>query len=391
MKKYKVFVLAFALLLVVSACSSGGETNMVNEVKLKSVDLLRDVKKEEKEVKIKGNEGVKITDFGLNVLKKSMVDGENIIVSPLSIVSAMGMTASGADGNTLAEMESTFGLKVGELNNYFHNYYTKSHIGMNVANGIWFKDSKDLKMNKDYLKVLKNDYSCSAYKAPFDDTTKDDINGWVKEKTEGMIPKLIDEISKDTYVYLINAVAFDRKWDEPSDVVVDGVFKNSKGEKKNVKYIYSVEGSFINGENAQGIIKPYRDNKYEFVAILPNEGVSIKDFVSSLSGEKLDKLIKGATPKGVETRMPKFKYEYSKELNKVLKDMGIKEAFKRESADFSKMQEGKSDLFISKVLHKTFIDFNESGTRAAAATKVEMKKSEAMVTKEKVYFNRPFP
>lgn len=161
-------------------------------------------------------------EFALALFKESMKDGVNSLVSPLSVTLALAMTANGADGETLAEMEKLLGgdIPIDELNEYLHTYVSRlpsdEKAKLNIANSIWFKDDEDsLVVNKDFLQRNADYYGASAYKSPFDDSTVGDINGWVDENTDGMIKKLLDNIPEEAVMYLINAICFDAEWSNP--------------------------------------------------------------------------------------------------------------------------------------------------------------------------------
>lgn len=157
-----------------------------------------------------------LSDFGIKLMQqiiKSAGADENVLFSPLSVLLAMYMTANGAEGRTGEQMMHVLG---DNLNAYFKAYQTSLPQGedykLNIANGIWFRDDESLKVQEDFLKTNQEYFNAALYKAPFDDTTCKEINNWVKENTDGMIDGILDEISPDVMLYLINALSFDAKW-----------------------------------------------------------------------------------------------------------------------------------------------------------------------------------
>ena len=152
------------------------------------------------------------------------------------------------------------------------------------------------------------------------------------------------------------------------------------------------EMPYLEDQEATGFMKYYEGGRYAFAAILPKKGTSVIDYVKGLTSEKLTNLFKTAKDQEVSMTMPKFKTKYDSSLADQLKAMGIKDAFRLDKADFSKM--GKSEIggiYISDVIHKTFIDVTEKGTRAAAATAVEMAAGCAPIDDYKtVTLDRPF-
>ncbi|MBE6618455.1 MAG: serine protease [Ruminococcaceae bacterium] len=338
-------------------------------------------------------------DFALRLFKASAREGENTLISPLSVLYALSMTANGAEKETLAEMESVLGMRTGELNEYLYSYMKNLPQGekykLSVANSIWFRDDDRFTVNGDFLQTNADYYKADIYKAPFDDSTLKDVNNWVNGKTDGMIPEILDQISDQSIMLLVNALAFDAEWIDPytKDQVRDGKFTKEDGTKQDASFMYGYEDSYIQDENAIGFVKYYSGAKYAFVALLPNEGVSVSDYVSTLDGEKVLRLLSSQKGADVSTAIPKFEIEYDVEMSKILQNMGMKEAFDGDKADFGKLGSSEAgNIYISRVIHKTFISVGEKGTRAGAATVVDMVESCMPMPQERkvVILDRPF-
>jgi serpin B len=170
------------------------------------------------------------------------------------------------------------------------------------------------------------------------------------------------------------------------------VFTAQDGTEKTVDFMHSTEYGYIKLPNAIGFTKPYADYRYFFVALLPDEGLEVSDFIDSIDGKALINAVKNQSNEMVYASMPKFTFEYGKELSEALKELGIKDAFDSELADFSSLGHSKEgNIFISRVIHKTKIEVDEMGTKAGAVTAVEMSAGSAALTEPKtVNLNRPF-
>lgn len=343
-----------------------------------------------------------VTDFGIRLLQATLEEGENTLLSPLSVVSALAMTANGAEGETREQMEQVLGLTVEELNAYMYTYMLKlpdEKFGqLQLANSIWFSDAETFQVEQDFLQTNADYYGADIYKRKFDKSAAEEINEWVAEKTDEMIPQMVDEISKETVMYLVNALAFEADWNIPYEEyqVREGTFTMESGAEKPVELMYGEEHNYLEDELATGFVKYYEGNRYAFVALLPKEEVSVAEYVNSLSGENVQNLLNNASKELVKTAIPKFETEYDAQLAQVLADMGMPDAFDIYNADFSGLgRDTRPDwnIYISKVLHKTYIEVGEKGTRAGAVTAVGVDVGGAAGPTEEpkeVILDRPF-
>ena len=335
-----------------------------------------------------------LTGFGAMLLQNAM-EKTNPLVSPLSVASALSMTANGAAGETKTQMEQTLGASTDSLNAWFYVLQTneKDDKQLKLANSIWMKDTDTLHVEDAFLQQNADVFDAGIYSAPFDDTTKKAINDWVKKNTDGMIPEIIDRISPDTVMYLVNALAFDAKWERPfkSNEVRERTFTSKDGQEQTGEFLCGVAGQYLRDENAEGFLKPYEGGRYAFAALLPDEDTGIEDYISQLTGERLHAILTSPVDESTEFALPKFKTEFSAELSDSLKSLGMTDAFDGEKADFTAL--GTSDegnIYISRVLHKTFIQVDEAGTKAGAATAVDMATESAAEYPHSVMLNRPF-
>lgn len=339
-----------------------------------------------------------VTDFAVRLFQASEKSGENTLISPLSVLCALSMTANGAENETLQQMEAVLGMTTQELNLYLYSYMQSlpqdEKYKLSLANSIWFTEDERFTVNQDFLQTNADYYGASIYKTPFNDQTCKDINNWVKQNTDGMIPKILDRVSEDAVMYLVNALAFEAEWMEvyEKNQVKDGEFTKEDGTKQNVVFMHGSESTYLEDENATGFMKLYKGGKYAFVAMLPNEGVSVSDYVASLDGAALNTMLSNPQYTTVYTSMPKFETEYDVEMSDILKEMGMPIAFEPTKADFSGIGTStEGGVYISRVLHKTFISVGEKGTKAGAATVVEANCGSAMPREPKeVYLDRPF-
>jgi hypothetical protein len=250
----------------------------------------------------------------------------------------------------------------------------------------------------EFLQANADWYNAQAYAAPFDQSTVSDIKNWCYNHTTGKIDKIIDEIPPLAVMYLINAVDFDAKWlkqYERGDVE-NGVFHNHNGDTKNVKMLYSQESRYFIDDNSVGFTKAYQNSKYHFMALLPDEGVDIYEYIDSLNGEKWAGLWESANPRNenytyreVHVRMPEFKYEVELSLNETLQALGVTDMFSP-AADFSGIDETQP-LYCEIVKQKSMIELDRNGTKAAAITLGGMNCMSAAPT-EPLYItlDRPF-
>ena len=390
MKKLITLLLVLAVVLGMTACSQVGSDNLMKDVPAKVVDVMPDM----------DAGAAAAADFGVRLFQTSMNEGENILISPLSVLYALAMTSNGADGETLAQMEQVLGMDVDNLNSYMLAYLDllpeAKDYKMSLANSIWFKDDPDFIVEQKFLETNADYYGACAYKVAFDEGTRNDINNWVKEHTDGMIPEIIDKIPDEAIMYLINALAFDAKWDDEYEEhqIRECRFTMEDGTRQDVDMMHSEEYTYLEDDVATGFIKYYKDRRYAFVAMLPNDGVTVSQYVDSLTGDHLRDLLNHTQDVKVFASIPKFETEYAIEMSKVLQEMGMTDAFDWQVADFSKLGTYEADgmnICISRVLHKTFISVSEQGTKAGAATSVEMAYgATAMQDFKEVVLDRPF-
>ncbi|MBR2085689.1 MAG: hypothetical protein IJ906_00880 [Oscillospiraceae bacterium] len=335
------------------------------------------------------------TKFALDLLRESAEPGKNSLVSPYSVSQALGMTANGAAGNTLKEMETVLGGSMDTLNPAFYTLRTRDTKDAKcvTANSIWMKDSyiQEYPVSKAFLQTNADYYGADAFAAPFDETTLADINGWVNDKTDQMIPSIIEEIPNDAVMYLVNAVAFDAEWEQPYSTDQESTFTAADGTEQTVKMLCRDDFGrpYYQDEHAIGFRQDYKGGAYYFAAFLPEEGMTPEAYLDTLKAESLQKMLSNPASGKIYSEIPEFSYDYSIKLKDPLSTIGMPSAFvEGEESDFSRMAEdGEDNLFIKDVFHKTHIEVTKMGTRAGASTAVEMWAESSPIY---IRLNRPF-
>lgn len=391
MKKLSRGIGAFGLALGLLASGCGAnplEAKNLTEGYRAKAEKAAPLNSEQKEI---------LQNFAFTLYKKAMKKGENSMLSPLSVLEAMGMTANGMKGKAREEYEALTGADTADMNRlllaYRETLKDLKDIKLEPANSIWFRDSGKIEADPEFLQTVADYYGADIFKAPFDKSTVDAINNWVSRKTDKMIEKILDRIEPDNVMYLINALVFDAKWEvlyEKKQVAPER-FTDVSGQQKDHDFLYSKEHTYLRDGEAEGFLKPYKGGRFAFAAMLPPEGVTADDYASSLTGEKFRDILKSAAPLKVQAGIPKFESRYEQDLADCFKKLGLEAAFEAGKADFSGFGLFGKDLVIDKILHKTYISVDEKGTKAAAVTVVAPKATALRPDEEKVVIlNRPF-
>ena len=330
--------------------------------------------------------------FGVNLLTRlneMESPGDNIFISPLSISMALGMTLNGAEENTLAEMKDVLGfsgLSIEEINESYRGLldllpHIDPDVEMLIANSIWYREGfpvldEFIGINKEYFDTEVEGLDFSLPEA------SDIMNEWVEQKTNGLIDSIVpDNIHPLTMMFLINAMYFKGNWTLPfdEDDTHDAKFRLTDGSTVNVKMMaQESEYRYFQSNDFSIIDIPYGEEYYSMTVVLPPEGVSIYEFIASMNSSSWGAWLAALPDEGGEIKLylPRFTLEYEKSLPEILEAMGMVDAFDVDYADFTGMYDKTKEprnLFINDVMHKTFVDVNEEGTEAAAATSVEMR------------------
>ena len=334
------------------------------------------------------------TRFGFKLLQdlRERDSGANIFISPLSISIALTMTYNGAVGETehaMAEVLEIEGLDRDTVNhsnaalrNSLENPDPKVEIS--IANSIWSR--QDVEFNADFLERNRVFFGAEIASLDFSaPQATETINEWVNTNTNGKIEKIVDRISPQTLLFLINAIYFKGNWQDEFDKsqTRPGIFHLSDGNEKQVEMIRREgEYPYFRGENFEATSLPYGDGRLGMYIFLPNRDSNLNKFLGNLNAGNWGDWISQFQDRRHDMMLPRFKLEYEVSLNDTLEALGMGIAF-GSGADFSGM--GPS-LFISEVKHKTFVEVNEEGTEAVAVTAVVGVKSVPSVFR----VDRPF-
>jgi serine protease inhibitor len=341
-----------------------------------------------------------IGQFSWKLLQESAKNEGNILVSPASVFIALAMTLNGADTTTrtaMLEALSASGLTVDQINAACRDWMsllmnTNGKTKLSIANSIWYRDGFDA--DPAFLQRNADFFSAAAKTLDFSQPgAVSTINGWVKNATNGTIDKIVEQIDPDVVMYLINAVYFKAEWKTKFDkaYTYERIFSQPDGDVK-VKFLTQTGPmSYMKNDDSQGVLLPYSDGRYAFVALLPDSGLSPRDLVASMDADALASLLASRQDTSVELSMPKFETRYEDSLVNELTALGMGESFAADVADFSLMNAGRrKDLYISEVKHKTFCRVDEDGTEASAVTSVEIRETSLPVGDVQLIFNRPF-
>lgn len=376
MKKKGLCAVIMAVLLTAGCGKEAGEVKEVKEIDLMADITARDVSGEVSDFR-DGDEGaIALTDFGVRLFQNSMREEGNTLVSPAAVLYALGMAANGAEGETLSQVEEAVGLLREEMNGYLYVYKEgmreqadeQDRCKVNLANSIWLRADDRLSVERDFLQVNADYYGADVYQAPFDGRGVERMNNWVSENTYGMIKEFLADVPEDAVMYLISTTALDARWSEVYYSSSQGSFTKEDGTIQQAEFMYGGEFHYLKDDTAQGFLKYYEGNQYAFAALLPNEGIRVSDYVSSLTGEKLHGILADSIRTEVHTVLPKFEVRYETEMNDILEEMGITDLFDTDRADLSGIGSLEEiTLVVNRILHKTFITVDEQGTKVGAA------------------------
>lgn len=326
--------------------------------------------------------------------------GTNIMISPFSITSALSMTLNGAAGETFDAVKASLrydAMSLDEVNDTYRKLVSEmvpvdERVVMEIANSVWIENQFPVK--DEFIEALKKWYLAEARNFSVSDPgSVNIINGWIEEKTHDRIQKMISRLDPDLAMLLINAVYFNGKWKHQFDpeLTTDRPFYISSGDPVNVPMMYQKEKFAVSSTDRVTLAElPYGQGNYSMVVALPDEGITPAEILSGLDAGKWEEWMQGLSYGQTEVRlyMPKFKYEYKRRLNDDLISLGMGPAFDPGSADFSKISD--VEVFISFVLHQTFIENKEEGTEAAAATVVGFTRTSLPPEPQVINLNRPF-
>ncbi|MDP8220393.1 MAG: serpin family protein [Candidatus Stygibacter frigidus] len=340
-----------------------------------------------------------INDFGFDLLRQ--IDAkENIVISPYSVFSALSMTADGADTETLIQMRNTLNLdkslessiSLGGLQNMLKEK-AEDKIELNIANAIWL--DKKFTVKEAFVQNIEYNYQAKLNLSDFqkEANTLKEINKWVASQTKNKIPEILAELDPLSKLVLVNALYFNADWRhkfKKSRTYIDNFYLSAQ-DSVSVKMMNQT-GKFLYYEDdqIQAVQLNYQGSNFSLLVILPRQSDNMPEILQNLNNEYLLHINAWeAGVKPVKISLPKYKIDFNRQLNDDLIELGMPLAFSSE-ADFSRIN-GKKDLCIGQVQHRGFIEVDEEGTEAAAATAVTMKLMSAAPLRDPVIFNADHP
>ncbi len=312
------------------------------------------------------------------ILQKNSSE-DNIFLSPSSIAIALSMAYNGASGSTQQEMAKTLelqGMSLPEINSAYATLKgllenPDPQVQLTIANSLWANQQATLQPN--FIQSIQDLYKAPVKKLDFEDgASANTINKWVEDSTRGKITKIVEQIPPEQVLFLINAIYFKGQWSSKFDKsqTAKYPFRLISGEQKQHPMMSQTgEYRYYENDQFQAVSLPYgEDGKISFYIFLPKQESDLPNFYENLNFDNWEKWISQLRKRDGFIRLPRFKTDYDVTLNDALKALGMSEAFSNQ-ANFSGIG---NNVKISQVKHKTFVEVNEEGTEASAATSVGM-------------------
>ncbi len=364
-------VLSLAFSLLAAACAdspTGPRTTPITE-------LPRDLTAAEVEVIDAANA------FGFGLLKELATEdpGQNLFISPLSASMALGMTLNGAAGSTydgMLQALSLKGLSQEEINLTYRSLIDLLDgldpvVTFQLANSVWARQGYPVL--PDFLQRVQEYFDATVESVDFSDpATLGRVNDWVKEETGGKIDKMFDSFPPALVMILLNAIYFKGDWTVSFDLdrTEDGLFFRVDGSERPVKFMYRRDDwLYLNEAHLQAVELPYGGGAYAMTVILPRSDVSLASLIAGLDADVWRTWTSGLRESDISLFLPRFRMEWEKRLNEALIRMGMVDAFHPGRADFTRLT-ARGGVWVDEVKQKTFVEVNEEGTEAAAATSV---------------------
>jgi serpin B len=359
-----IFFFAFGILL--AACND------------KNVEpVVSDLTPTEKSAKIIAADN----EFGFELFQKvnaSLEEPKNTLVSPLSVSLALAMVYNGTAGNTKTQMEEMLhkaNLTPEDINQSYKDMVAAlvSHdpkVELSISNAIFYRNTFAVK--PDFITTNQNFYQAEVEGLDFTNAaaTLEKVNGWVNTKTKGKIDKIIEEVSDDAVMYLLNAIYFNGEWKYRFDTknTFESPFTKEDGNTVQVPTM-NIENPFnyYSNPSFELLEMPYGSGKYSMLIFLPETGKTTNDLISQLTADNVNDWVSKMTEQKKKVYLPKFEFKFEDSLVDELTALGMTDAFNASSADLSGISE-VAKLVISEVKHKSYIKVDERGTEAAAVT-----------------------
>ena len=376
MKHYwKPILMACMLLSMLTACSDNGEEVVDMLPKLRPITLTA----EQQQMRDNNNEFACRLFRTINEQKNG---DSSIIVSPISVTYLLGMLNTGADGQTRQQIADVLGLgsSVMEINEYCKKMIDEAprvdpSVTVQIANCIDVNSALGITLVPQFKTDMQNYYNAQIEALDFGKSSSlDKINNWCKKNTDGMIPSILDRLSPNAAMCLLNAIYFKATWTEKFDPkdTRDMDFTMPDGSTSQHKMMHrKALAAYDKNDLCEMLYLPYGSNGYGMYVLLPVEGKTVDDVIQGLSAEGVQEQLFEMGPHEVDILMPRFTTSNETMLNEVLSAMGMPLAFNPQYAEFPNMAQGKN-LFVSMMKQKAKIEVNEEGTKASTVTIAEM-------------------
>ncbi|ULB34143.1 MULTISPECIES: serpin family protein [Proteiniphilum] len=400
--RFKTYPLQLAFVTAVSllACTSCDKNSTVLDGDNLPKPIKINLRLTEQEM-LKSDHSFAFEFFEKVFVEESADKDKNFMVSPLSLSMALAMTWNGADGETKDAIQKTLKLSQFKNDEEINQYYKKLRDALlktdpstklAIANSIW--TNRNVPIKPEFISANKDYFSSTVESADFTDVnTVNRINRWAADNTNNLIDHVLDKTNPMDLMYLLNAIYFKGIWTSKFDPknTSKKPFTCENGTVKSVEMMHQKSDfNYTGNQTFQMVQLPYGNQAFSMLLLLPNEGKKITDITAILqNNDALSSLKSGLSNTQVDIFMPRFKTEYSKRLNDVLKNMGMEIAFKPGQANFSRMSD--ISAFISFVDQFTYINTDEVGTEAAAVTVVGVELTSYQPPKTVTFnANRPF-
>jgi serpin B len=341
-------------------------------------------------------------EFGFDLFKKlntTLAPESNTMISPLSVSLALAMVYNGSEGNTKTQMEKTLhksNMSAEEINQSYLDLVNglTSHdpkVELSISNAIFYRNTFNIKTP--FINTNQKYYEAEVQALDFTKSTEtlNKVNGWVDSKTNGKIAKIIDKVSPFDVMYLLNAIYFNGEWTYSfnSKETVDQNFTTLNNQVVQAPTMFIEKPfNYISNSDFEMLEMPYGSKKYSMLIILPAPGKKVNEVISLLSSEKVDNWMNSMTEQKKKVYLPKFEFSFGNSLKDELAALGMPDAFDGAIANFAGIT-NDDQLYISEVMHKTFIKVDEKGTEAAAVTGITMGRT-SFVPDEYFRVDRPF-
>lgn len=395
MQTHLYAILASVLPALLAGCTAETPKPMTPQI------TLEDVK--QSTARLRASDGLVQADnrFGFDLFKgvHALDPSQNLLTSPTSIAIALTMTYNGARGDTRTAMAKTLGLTgmadraVNTGNKDLRTVLLGADpkVSLDIANSLWIRQGFDIE--EPFLDLNRAFFDAKITNLDFGSpNAAQTINDWVSTATRTRIPKIVDEVRRDSVMFLINAVYFKGSWLEPfeKEATQDADFYAPTGKVTSKMMSQWGENRYAKGDGFQMVRLPYGDGRLGMTILLPDRRDGLTELIAKLDAPTWAAWTSKLRSKSGRVRIPRWRSEYDVVLNDTLGALGMGIAFDPSKADFTGMHAG-GEMYIGQVRHKTFVEVNEEGTEAAAVTSVEMRATSAPAPEEPFDFLADHP